>query len=1746
MTFDEPLDESSTPAASAFTVNAAGSAVTVDSVTVSGATVILVLASEVEGGAEVTVAYTQPSANRLRDVAGNEAATFAAQEVENLTGVRPPGTVELSVVPATVTEGSPADPGNRTVTWTLTATTGDDEAPESDVDFRMQVLSVGDTAVSPGDYNALNQTLRFRGSDTWTRTDTGGGAFRYRTTKTGTVTVLDDAVVEDDEQFRIDLQTTPGTQGWNVGSNDSSTVTIVDADTFGLRMTVSPDILEQGTTTDVTVTFEMLDGEGDPQGARGCIMPSPTLVSATVGGTAQSSDYSYTVSTGSLSNARFASCQATLEAELAVVVPATAVKERTVTFTPGLDAAHDRLETGLLRSATLTIKGAVPARVTGSSWCPAFSRIDVSWTPVQGATAYIIEWKSGNEEYDVARRRTVYGQSSDSGAITGLANGTEYTVRVRAENAEGEGSASDEHRATPTVQASLRLVSLTAEGGTFTTGFDAEQTDYVLEVAPGTSTVTLDWSRVEPRAAVTPDPADADRGTPGYQVSLDGGDVTVTLRVSYLGETRDYTVRVRIVSDRPVVSLEAMAAWVPEGEDAKFVLRLLTPWASQVKVGLRARESTEREHGEGRIVSNPLMSFIFLPGEFRSREQIVMVRTRDDDRFEASSGIIVSIDTGEGENLFVVNGEATVEVRDNDAAVLRQPDPPVRPEAIGGNGQVTLAWDAPNDGGSTVFRYEYQVQRALKYRNRWVPFEGESDAWISTRSTRTSHVVRDLSNGLAQGQAYVFRVRAVNSDRHGQGLGAGVRATVDLSAEPRHAAQRHRPGQPGRVGAAGLGCAGRGRRRGDPALRVHRRTGGQHQHRQRDLRRVRVGLHRRRRHHGDGDPPERLRTGFRRGPGGRADLRLRGADGQRARGQSAVPPGPGHGRGPGGQNAPGESAEAPLTATLDSAPESHDGESAFTVRVGFSADIAVGAGDLGDGFAVTGGQVTGLVSVDDRADLWQLTITPTGNGDVTLVLEGGRACTVTGAPCTGGGGTLSATFTVTVPGPGEEGVTPLTGRIHDVPAEHDGSSGFDVWVAFTEAVGNSAAEMLQAASAADGSVSGARQHDGRSDMWIFRVAPSGSGPVTFTLAGGGDCSGDGSTAVCTSGGKALSNSPSATVRGPAALSVADAQATEGTDSHMEFVVSLSRAALRSITVDYATVAVTATEDVDYEAKSGTLTFTVGRNSQTVRVKVLDDTIDDDGETFTLVLSNPVGARIEDGEAVGTIRNSGAMPHAWVARFGRTVAEQVLDAVEDRMRAPRASGASVSLAGERIGLGPLFGLETAADEEAAAAREARALEAEAERRERRLADWLRGEGGAEERIGYRARTVTSRELRTGSSFALTAAEGGRGSAASVWGRTAVTRFDGREDTTSLDGEVVTTLLGADWAREAGSVPGMAAAGVILGHSRGQGGYRTPKVDSGTVRSSLTGVYPWVRYALSQRVSAWGVAGYGEGKLTLTQETGDGLEAMRTDLDLSMAAAGLRGILAVAGRGGPSLAVEADAMAVRTATAKVQGLAAAAAEVTRLRLGLESSWPLRLDGGGGLTPSFEIGVRHDGGDAESGYGADIGGGVAWNDPVHGLSAAFRGRGLLSHEASGFRERGFSGTFGYDPTPDSARGIRLSLSQTVGGASGGGMDALLGRTTLDGLAAADDVDDLANRRFEIRLGYGLPVFGDRFTMMSEAGFGHSSPNRDYSLGWRLVRENRSGGLGSLELALEIRRFETDSASPGHTFGLRFITGW
>ena len=528
-----------------------------------------------------------------------------------------------------------------------------------------------------------------------------------------------------------------------------------------------------------------------------------------------------------------------------------------------------------------------------------------------------------------------------------------------------------------------------------------------------------------------------------------------------------------------------------------------------------------------------------------------------------------------------------------------------------------------------------------------------------------------------------------------------------------------------------------------------------------------------------------------------------------------------------------------------------------------------------------------------------------------------------------------------------------------------------------------------------------------------------------------------------------------------------------------------------------------------------------------KIKVEASFTDDAGNSETLT------SDAYPSSGTVTIVITGAMPAAWLVRFGRTVTEQVVEAVEGRMTAPRAAGFEGRVAGQA-----LDGAERP-DRDAA-------VEAQERRRLERLSEWLKGDEEAQ-RPGEESRTLTGRELLSGSSFTLTQGTPETGFA-SLWARAALGRFDGREGELSLDGEVTTGMLGADWAHRGG------ALGVVLAHSRGTGGYRRAQDagdgagERGAVESELTGLYPWGRYEVSEHLAVWGVAGYGEGTLTLTPGERAPIE---TGLALSMAAAGVRAeVLKAPWGGGPGLAVEGDALGVRTSseavsgTGAVSGLAASRAEATRVRVGLEGTWEVAMGSVSRLAPRLEVGVRHDGGDAETGFGADIGAGLAWSVPRLGIEAEFRARGLLTHEAEGFRDRGVSGEFAWDPRADSGLGPSLALSQSVGAEATGGMDSLLSRRTLAGLSVHEEGEELERRRFEARLGYGLAMLGGRYTGTPELGLGVGDSHHELGLGWRLA-QRRDSGL-AFDLGVKGTRREERDGGSGPEQGLTLDLGW
>ena len=83
-------------------------------------------------------------------------------------------------------------------------------------------------------------------------------------------------------------------------------------------------------------------------------------------------------------------------------------------------------------------------------------------------------------------------------------------------------------------------------------------------------------------------------------------------------------------------------------------------------------------------------------------------------------------------------------------------------------------------------------------------------------------------------------------------------------------------------------------------------------------------------------------------------------------------------------------------------------------------------------------------------------------------------------------------------------------------------------------------------------------------------------------------------------------------------------------------VILGAASASTITVGYTTVSGTATAGADFTAVTGTLTFGAGETAHNIVVPIIDDSVAEQPETFTVVLSNPTNATILGGVSTVTI------------------------------------------------------------------------------------------------------------------------------------------------------------------------------------------------------------------------------------------------------------------------------------------------------------------------------------------------------------------------------------------------------------------------------------------------------------------------------------------------------------------------------
>lgn len=393
-----------------------------------------------------------------------------------------------------------------------------------------------------------------------------------------------------------------------------------------------------------------------------------------------------------------------------------------------------------------------------------------------------------------------------------------------------------------------------------------------------------------------------------------------------------------------------------------------------------------------------------------------------------------------------------------------------------------------------------------------------------------------------------------------------------------------------------------------------------------------------------------------------------------------------------------------------------------------------------------------------------------------------------------------------------------------------------------------------------------------------------------------------------------------------------------------------------------------------------------------------------------------------------------------------------------------------------------------------------------------------------------------ELVSGTGFRLTGRlEDGR--VLGLWGGGSVGTYEGREDGMEVDGDVLALGLGHDVSGTLSGGPGRRwLAGAMVSRHSGDGNWALGGVH-GDADNTLTTVVPYAAVDVSGSLRLWGSLGWGEGRQTVADSARGGVR--REDTRWRMAAGGFRRDLdwfAVepAGRSplvpGLELSLNGDFRRTRVSSSGVSGKAG------RVRLGLEGSVVRELGDGSVIRPVVEVGVRHDSGDAETGTGVELAGGVTWRD-ARGLEMVLEGRTVALHGDGDYRDHGLSASVSWDPAP----GRVGSVSFRLGFVTSAGLDIADSAGSMDGASGGGD----DGRTWDAGLSYGLREHGGGLLGGPYLGLSGDGGLGETRVGYR-VGPHGSGDGPELDLFTRLDRAGDAEGAGDFGAGLEFRWNW
>ena len=340
--------------------------------------------------------------------------------------------------------------------------------------------------------------------------------------------------------------------------------------------------------------------------------------------------------------------------------------------------------------------------------------------------------------------------NANSYTVPNRTNGTTYTYKVRAVNAQGESTESNEDSARPTATVTSTAppapTNLTAQAG------DAQVTLTWTTPGNGGSSITKHQYREKIESGEfgnwmnIPNSAEGQANANSYTVPNRTNGTTYTYKVRAVNAQGESTES-NEDSARPTATVTSTAPPAPtnltaQAGDAQVTLTWTTP-------GNGGSAITKHQYRE-KVGTGAFGNWTNIPnsaeGQTNANSYTVPNRT---------NGITYTFEV----RAVNAQGEGTESNEDSArptaTVTSTAPPAPTNLTAQAGDRSVTLTWTTPGNGGSSITKHQYREKIESGLFGNWMNIPNSAEG----QANANSYTVPDLTNGIT----YTFEVRAANA-----------------------------------------------------------------------------------------------------------------------------------------------------------------------------------------------------------------------------------------------------------------------------------------------------------------------------------------------------------------------------------------------------------------------------------------------------------------------------------------------------------------------------------------------------------------------------------------------------------------------------------------------------------------------------------------------------------------------------------------------------------------------------------------------------------------------------------------------------------------------------------------------------------------------------------------------------------------------------------------------------------------------